>query len=90
MKHGVIIKNFKDGTTTFMTKEEWAKAWGKVSRSQREAAEVMKIAETIDDLSFKLFKLSNEGVLPSRMRGMMEGYSSLLGAIANDLIIQID
>lgn len=84
------MTNFETGEVTTITREEFAKMWGKASRNQKNAAEIMKIAETIDELSERLFKLSNEGALPSRLRGIMEGYSSILGAIAGDLVMQID
>ncbi|MCR4582233.1 MAG: hypothetical protein K5764_01575 [Prevotella sp.] len=87
----VMIKNFETGEVFYTDTEHlYPKAKGTISESQRAAADLMKIAEQLDELAMQLYKLGGSEGVDDKLGGNLEAKAEMLSVISSDLLKVID
>ncbi len=72
-----------------LTKSEWAKMMGKLTKEQEAGKELVILLNELDALAHRLYKLSlSGGVVPS-LRGQLEAYARVLSNVGVELTGQI-
>lgn len=90
MKNKVKITNFETGEVFIMDADKVRpNPKGVVSANQRAAADLMKIAEELDDISHRLFYVGGGRGIDERLKGNLEGKAEAISCISTDIIKHI-
>lgn len=88
MEKQVTIESFETGEIINMSKTEFINnCMRKMSKEQQESAELLKLCEDLDSLADRLYNMSFNGErIPDRVRGLLEGYASVIGDMSSVLL----
>ena len=83
----VTITNFETGEVINMSKTEFVtKCMRKMTKEQKESAELLKLCEDMDFLADRLYNMSFNGVnIPNRVRGLLECSASVISNMSTTL-----
>ena len=82
----VWMRNIDTGeVVTLDASEFFITPKGKISENERAAAKLMKIAEELGDIAYRLFHLSGADGIDERLRGNLEGKAEALDLISMDI-----
>ena len=82
----VFLNNLETGEAITMDATEFFKnPIGTISVNQRAAADLMKIAEELGDIAYRLFVVSGADGIDERLKGNLEGKAEALDLISVDI-----